>query len=224
MFQSRVRPVIITQHEHSRLAGICASYWGNGVFDRPDLDFPAFVRGVTLHDWHYGLLDNLPIIGAPETDWLNITRHGVEYRFDNPTVDIVTRLHLKRLLRLGEQITSSRQALIDAIESRISTRLGETNITRDQYEWADKITRFCDQLAFDFSFEAPLTDSLAVYNQVNRLEETNLTYKIMGGGEIRVQPWPFATKSFGGLLVGFKSHGYPEHLDPVVIPFHCAPG
>ena len=84
MFLSRTRPVIITQHEHSRLAGICASFWGNESFDRPDLDSTAFVRAVTLHDWQYGLLDNLPIMGAPAVDWLDITRRGVEYRFDNP--------------------------------------------------------------------------------------------------------------------------------------------
>ena len=224
MFHSRVRPVIITQHEHSRLAGIYASKWGNNKFDRPDLDFTAFVQAVTLHDWHYGLLDTLSIIGAPEADWLDITRHGVEYRFENPTVDLITQLHLKRLLQLGDKITPPRQALIDAVEARIAVRLRETGLPRAQYEWADKITRFCDQLAFDFAFERPLTDTLPVYSRVNRAAETDLTYKIMSSGEIRVWPWPFTPKSFGGLLVGFESHGYPDHLTPVVIPFHCAPG
>lgn len=53
MFKSKVRPVDVPNYEHSRLAGIFASYWGNQDFDKPVLDNAAFVEGVALHDWHY---------------------------------------------------------------------------------------------------------------------------------------------------------------------------
>ena len=57
MFKSKLRPIITPQAEHGKQAGLLASLWGNETFDKPPVDFSAFVNGVVLHDWAYGLLD-----------------------------------------------------------------------------------------------------------------------------------------------------------------------
>ena len=69
MFKSKTRSIIIPQSEHGRLSGILASLWGNESFDRPAFNFAAFVEGVILHDWNYGLIDTLSIMEADEEEW-----------------------------------------------------------------------------------------------------------------------------------------------------------
>lgn len=221
MFKSKVRPINVPQYEHGRLAGILASVWGNGQFDKPDLDEISFINGVVLHDWHYGPIDNLPIAEGNETEWLKMVRRGVELRFDDPIVDIVAKLHLKRLLS-GRRVPTA-EKFIEEIEFGIAERLPHTGFTREQFEWADKITRFCDNVAFDFSFEREVERSYALYAQIGSRAETAVTYAIRPGGEIMVDPWPFAVHSFSGVIIGYERSGYPEQLRPVVIPYRCHP-
>jgi Protein of unknown function (DUF3891) len=77
MFKSKQRPVVIPQWEHQKLAGTLALLWGNTDFERPSVPFESFLVGVGLHDRAYGPVDNLPIGGLPEEQWLTLTRHGV---------------------------------------------------------------------------------------------------------------------------------------------------
>jgi hypothetical protein len=193
MFKSKVRPINIPQYQ-----------------------------GVTLHDWHYGLVDNLPIREAREADWLKMTRKGVEQWFDDPITDMVTKLHLRRLLK-GRK-SSEAEELIRLIESRIVKRLPQTRFSREQFEWADKITKFCDDLAFDFSFEKPVEKSLLICTEANSSKETPLTYAIRSDGEVRVAPWPFSLPSFSGLIIGYERGWYPDRLQPKVLPYRCQPG
>ncbi|MDJ0752133.1 MAG: DUF3891 family protein [Ardenticatenaceae bacterium] len=221
MFKSRARPVNVPQYEHGRLAGIFASFWGNGQFDKPDLDEIGFINGVVLHDWHYGPIDNLPIAEGNETEWLKMVRRGVDLWFDDPIVDIVAKLHLRRLLSGRKR--SMIETLIGEIDARIAERLPQTGFTREQFEWADKITRFCDNVAFDFSFEREVERSYALYAQIDSREETAVTYTIGPEGAIGVDPWPFGVSSFSGVIIGYERPGYPDQLRPVVIPYHCRP-
>ena len=222
MFKSKARSLNIPQYEHSRLSGIFALLWGNEEFDRPLIDNAAFVQGVALHDWHYGVVDNLPIGEACEAEWLVLVRQGVEYWFDDPILDILAKLQLKRLLDGRESPEAER--LINLVETRISERLEQTRYSRQQFEWADKITKCCDDLAFHFSFEKPVEGSLPVYAKIDSREETLLTYAIRAAGEITIGPWPFAQPSFSGLIIGYERAGYPDRLQPRVIPYSCRPG
>ena len=54
MFKSKQRAIVITQHEHGRLAGMLAANWGNARFAKPSINFDSFVKGVTFHDRGYG--------------------------------------------------------------------------------------------------------------------------------------------------------------------------
>lgn len=221
MFKSKHRPLNITQYEHGRLAGMLAQHWGNEQFDRPALDQSSFVQGVALHDWHYGLVDEVAIGEASEAEWLTMVRRGVAQTFADPDTDIVTKLHLKRLLqgRDGAEI----EALIAQIEAHIVSRLGETEFSRQQFEWADRITAFCDMLAFFFVFEAFGDYEQTVYAKRDSNEESRLTYSISKGGAVMVDPWPFAGPSLSGVIIAFERAGYPEKLVPQAIPYQLKP-
>ena len=219
MFKSKMRPIIIPQYEHGRLAGTFASLWGNQAFKRPVIDSDSFVKGVTFHDWHYEVIDNLAIGESKEEDWLELVQKGVDYWFDDPVTDIVVKLHIKRLL--SSQVSAARESLMDQIEDRIAVQLTKTNFFREQFERIDRITKFCDQRAFDFCFEAPMKATLAVFADETASKETNIEYEIKPQGLIEISPWPFLANAFGGFVIGYHQQGYPETLKPEMINFHC---
>lgn len=218
MFKSRARAINVPQYEHGRLAGVLAAHWGNDAFDRPALHWPGFVQGVTLHDWHYGPIDNLPILEMDEAAWLEVVQRGVAHRFDDPTTDIVAKLHIKRLL--GDRVSPAVAALREQIEARVAERLPDSGATRAQFEWADRIMAFCDDVAFHYSFERPRTLTTTLYADVAATVPTTITYIIGPAGTVTVTPWPFGRPSFSGLIVGYERPGYPETLTPRVIPYH----
>jgi hypothetical protein len=217
MFRSKARPIVIPQYEHGRLAGILAQQWGNDNFDRPSMNFASFVEGVALHDWHYGFGDNLPIDGADEDAWLAMTRRGLALRLPDPISDIVAKLHLRRLCSYNP--TAERVALMAEFDEVVQVRLPETGHSRVEFEWADKITRFCDNVAFHFSFEVERELSANVGMRVNDKRGTAVTYHIQPHGQIIIDPWPFAVPTISGMILGYQAEGYPDVLLPVVVPF-----
>ena len=224
MFQSKIRPLIIPQSEHARLAGVLASLWGNAVFDRPALDWVGFVKGVTFHDRGYGLIDNFPIGVVDEVTWLGIMRQGIESQYADPIADVLVLIHIQRLLRLRD--TPERKELADLAESSIQKQLRQHHLTRKPFEWADRITRFCDSVAFHFAFGAPVEVTLPVYSQTTLMKEIVLTYTIESNGNIIVNPWPFAVDQGAGFIIGYQVEGYPDRLEPDIISWriHRTPG
>jgi hypothetical protein len=217
MFKSKIRPINITQYEHGRLAGAFAAAWGNAAFAKPAIDRDAFVQGVALHDWHYGLADNLPIGEISTTDWLVAVQQGAALRFTNPVTDVVTRLHLKRLISQFESPVLV--DLGDQLEAQIIERVSQTQFSRDQFEQADSITRFCDMVAFDFSFEQAGSRTFPVY--AGGSTPVPVTYTVTPPGEIIVTPWPFDRSVLSGIIIGYERDGYPDRLQPIIVPYHC---
>ena len=217
MFRSKVRPIVIPQYEHTRLAGMLAQEWGNEQFDCPSMNFDSFAAGVALHDWHYGFGDNLPILESTEAEWIAMTRRGLEIHHDDPITDIVMKLHLRRLCTYHH--TPERVALIDAFDELVAARLPETGHGRAEFDWADRITRFCDNVAFRFSFEEVGSWTENVYTTVRDGGETAVTYQIQPNGQIIIDPWPFARPSITGLVMGYDAKNYPDILTPIVLPF-----
>ena len=216
MFKSKQRDIVITQYEHGRLAGIIAAHWGNERFGKPAIDFNSFVKGVTFHDRGYGLIDNAPIDGVPVAEWLAIQKRGIDERYDDATADIVALLHIRRLLNLDP--TPERQTLMARADERIEARLTETTHTRAQFVTADRITRFCDDLAFHFSFENVRAVTHQVHQQPDG-ELVEITSRIESGGLIRVDPWPFSVSRFGGFVIAYQAAGYPDRLEPLLVDF-----
>ena len=222
MFPSKQRPLIISQYEHQRLVAHLALSWGNDEFDRPVLPWEPFLRGVAFHDWHYPRLDTLPIIGAPEEDWLSITRPGIAERWEDPVTDIVIKLHIKRLLSYN--LSEERMALMDQIEEYVQIRAAEAGLERELFTWADHITGLCDNISFYFCFEAPRERDLEIASRQGNNETVTVKMNVIGDGRVEVSPWPFNVPFIEGTLVGYEAPGYPTKLQPVVVPYRIEQG
>ena len=220
MFKSKIRPIVIPQFEHARLAAKLASMWGNADFDRPEIPFNSFIEGVALHDWQYGTFDNLPIGDISETDWLAVMRQGIDLNFEDPIAEIIAKLHMMRLVRTPTSLM--RQQIVAEFEAHISKVVEQIDFSRDQFEWADRITRFCDSLAFDFAFERPTSHAVPIFAKTNDPHETQLSYEIKPNGIIKIDPWPFSAPSFSGMITSYRLDGFPETLTPKIIRYQVA--
>jgi hypothetical protein len=193
-----------------------AQMWGNSAFERPGIDFLSFVGGVTFHDCGYEAFDTAPIPDVEEQRWLDAQRRGAQRRLTDVEADILVKLHVKRLVSFKQ--TPARIACAEEIETLITARLVESSFSREQLEWCDRITHFCDNLAFDFCFEVVKSGSVTVCPRWGASEEIELTYHICEGGIVEVHPWPFSADSFSRFLIGYHLAGYPEQAEPLIVP------
>lgn len=205
MFRSSRRDVVFPQAEHARLAGAIALAWGNERFARPALPFDAFVRGVTLHDRGYGQLDADGIGEVARDRWLAIQRAGFAPRGEEPVVDLIVALHVHRLVGGDEAMTAALPGLHRA-----------AGVDEADAAEADRIADLCDRIAFDFCFEVPASGRVDV-------APTAVEYAVDGHGGITLKPWPLGPSSVGGIILGFLAEGYPDALEPVVVPFDVRP-
>jgi hypothetical protein len=217
MFKSKQRPIAIPQWEHQKLAGTLALLWGNADFERPSVPSESFLTGVGLHDRAYGLLDNLPIGGILEEEWLALTLSGFEMTWADPIADLITKMHLKRLASYGSAPT--RQAMTAKMAQAIQAQIHYHSLDAATFERIDRITDLSDSIAFDFCFEAPAEGKVRIFPRNDRDEEITVGYRIESG-MIQVKPWPFGVDSYTGYLVGYQLEGYPTVLEPVIIPYH----
>ena len=205
--------MVFPQAEHARLAGAIALAWGNERFGRPALPFDAFVRGVTLHDRAYGQLDADGIGEVEPERWIGLQRAGFAPRGDDPVVDLVVALHVNRLVGGGDEgMTAALPELHRA-----------AGIEESDAAEADRITDLCDRIAFDFCVEEPAAGRVDVAPS-RGAEPVAVDYTVTGAGEITLAPWPLGPPSLGGIILGFSAAGYPDELEPVVVPFDVRPG
>lgn len=217
MFKSKRRPIIIPQSEHARLAGIMAHLWGNENFDKPALKFSDFVLGVALHDRVYAEYDNLAINEVPEEDWLGAQENGILMTCDNPVIDLMSLLHSRRLLSFSEY--AGTEALIELANEEIERNIIRTDHTLAEFEWADRIIRVCDSVAYIFSFEMAMKMSLPVSPRVGSEETVTIDIVVDESGIIQISPWTFRVESIEGYILGYEMEGYPERLEAVYMPF-----
>jgi hypothetical protein len=213
MFKSRTRPIIIPQAEHSRLSGVLAHLWGNPEIAAPPIDHAAFTLGVTHHDRGYGSFDTLAIGEVDDEIWLATQQHGIEVRLANATADSVALMHIRRLLSYADH--AGAQPIIALAEQRIADTIARTPYTREVFEQADSITRLCDRIAFDFSFEAPSQFETPVFSD-GELRPIQVQIE---AGQINLHPWPLAVPAVRGFIIGYEASGYPERREPVLVEF-----
>lgn len=216
MFKSKQRSLGIPQWEHQKLAGTLALLWGNADFERPPIAFESFLVGVGLHDRAYGPLDNLPIGELPEEEWLALTRRGFQMTWSDPIADLITKLHLKRLVSYGN--SSARQALAAEMTQAIGEQIQRYGLSAAAFERIDRITNLCDRIAFDVCFEAPAEGDVRIFARNDGDEEIVVRYRIEHGA-IQVAPWPFTVDSHAGYLVGYQLDGYPTVLEPAMLTY-----
>lgn len=195
-FHSRRRALVFPQADHARFAAALALAWR----DRPPIPFESFVRGVADHDRGYGERDDDPIGGTDDERWLEIQRRGFAPRGEDPVVDLVVALHVRRLIGEGEAYAEA-----DAV---VESLLAETGLTREQADAADAVTNVCDVISLLFCFEEPAARELRGFRVA-----------VDGQGRFEIDPWPFDVSVLKGLVTAFEADGYPQRLAPVVVPF-----
>ncbi len=221
MFRSKKRPIIIPQREHARLAGMLAEMWGNEKFDLPAIPFHSFLAGVALHDSGYEPFDTAPIPDVDEESWLLAQRKGAELELCDVTADILVKLHVKRLVSFKQ--TPARIACAEDFERGIQQRLTQCPFSRAQLEWCDRITHFCDNLAFDFCFEEEKQGVVSLCPRWDSEETVEVRYEIKAEGQVGVTPWPFKSSGFHRFLIAYDAQSYPEKKRPTLMPAIFAP-
>ena len=212
MFRSKQQPVVYPQAEHSRLSGVVAAAWGNDDVARPRLPFDSFVRGVALHDRGYGELDDDPLGEVTPERWLSIARRGFDAQDNDPVVDLVVAMHVRRLV---SHVTFPGGAeTLAEFDAELVQRIEAAGVDAAAAAAADPITDLCDRLAFSFCFEE--ADSGTV-------ERLGMSYAVNEDGSATLAPWPLAVPSLSETVTGYRSKGYPDRLEPVERVFRLAP-
>ena len=200
-FHSRRRPIVVPQADHARFSGSLAAAWA----DPPPLPWASFVRGVADHDRGYGEHDDDPLGGVmSEEHWLGIQRRGFAPRGEDPVVDLIVALHVRRLIGEGPAFEEA-DALIEPL-------CAAAEVTREVAEAADAVTNVCDVISFQFCFEEPAERDVRGFH-----------VRVDGEGLVEVDPWPFAVPRLLGLVTAFEAAGYPGRLVPVVVPYDVRP-
>jgi hypothetical protein len=219
MFKSRRRSIIIPQSEHARLAGFIAQLWGNAQVNPPPVDPAAFTLGVTLHDRGYGHLDTMAIGEVADAVWLATQRRGILMPLDDPVADTIALLHIRRLLAHSDRDGATE--IINLADERIAQNMARTSYTSEDFARADHITRLCDSLAFDFCFEELSEFERPVFSQADdAMQPIRVT---IADSHIRLHPWPLSVPELRGFILGYALSGYPDHLQPVMVPFTASP-
>ena len=141
---------------------------------------------------------------TPRDRWLEIQRNGFRPRGVDPIVDLVVALHVRRLVG-DEPAGHEMAAQLPAIHAA-------AGVSEADGQAADVITNVCDMIAFDFCFEEPESGSVAgIHSQIDGL------------GGVELDPWPLGVPRLVGLVTAYEADGYPDRLEPVVVPFEIRP-
>ena len=221
MFKSTQRPIVIPQSEHLKLAGALAQLWGNAEFELPPLPRLSVVAGIALHDRAFGYLDDLPVgTEVDDAAWLPMTRNGFTMPCADPIADLITRHHLLRLV--AGRDTPARRVLAEEMRGVIREQIDQHGLDAGLFLQIDRMTKFCDFVAFDFCLEQATEGQVEVFARYANAELRVVRYRI-DGSEITLDPWPLQVAEVRGYLVGYQLSGYPEQLDGLVIPYHIRP-
>ncbi|MEO0385953.1 MAG: DUF3891 family protein [Pseudomonadota bacterium] len=212
MFESKRRPIVVPQAEHLKLSGQMAFHWGAAGFSLP-IARDSFVLGVATHDRAFGYLDTAavgkiaPAARAAQVDaWLASAGTDLE-------AELVVLFHVRRLMQMPRP---------GPLSARLDQRIAAVAAGRDlsAFHRADTITAFCDVVSFDICFEAEVSRSLTVATDDGAVD---LQYALQGGVAV-VRPWPFTCPKLEGYLLAYRSAGYPEALDPLLLSYSIRPG
>ena len=218
MFRSTRRPVVFPQAEHARFSAALAALWGNERFELPRIDFRSFVRGVALHDRGYGELDSDGIGEVASERWIEIQRRSFEPIGEDPLVDLVVALHVRRLVSKPWNPSGTAREM----DAALPALLAAAGVGEEEATAADAITDFCDRIAFDVCFEEASDWRHPVIAGVGA-GPVEITYEFDGAGTVTLEPWPLAVPLARPVLAGFAADGYPDRLAPVIEPILVRP-
>lgn len=216
MFKSKRRPIVTPQSEHLKLVGTMAMLWGNDKFDSPPIERESMIAGMGTHDRGYGYLDNHPIGGMDESEWFPIARRTFNMPCTDVVADSIVKYHFRRLA--GHDDSPGRKALTKEFSKAIDEHLEKHNLSKELFDRIDRITDLCDSLSFSLCFDMPASGEISIYPRNGQDTEIAVKYHVEDG-VISAEPWPFSVNSYQGYLLAYKSDGYPEMLDPVILSY-----
>ncbi len=216
MFKSKRRQIVTPQSEHLKLVGTLAMLWGNDQIDVPPIERESMILGMGLHDRGYGYLDNSPIGGMSDEEWQGIARSGFYMDGSDAVADAIVKYHIRRLASHGT--TDIRKALYAEFSQGVDEHLKQHNLSRVMFDRMDRITDLLDSLSFELCFDVPASGSIAIFPRNGEDKEVTVEYHVEDG-EISVSPWTFSVDEHRGYLVAYQMDGYPERLDPVILPY-----
>jgi hypothetical protein len=216
MFKSKRRPIVTPQSEHLKLVGTLALLWGNEDFKTPPIDRTSMVAGMGLHDRGYGYLDNNPIGGMDESEWFVIARRGFYMPCSDVVADTIVKYHIRRLADRGD--SAGYKALAAEFSGAIDEQLKRHNLSKELFGRLDRITDLCDKLSFSLCFDVPASGEISIFPHCGEDRKVIVRYHVEDG-LLSANPWPFSVDRYEGYLVAYKLDGYPEQLDPVILPF-----
>lgn len=216
MFKSKRRPIVTPQSEHLKLVGTLAMLWGNDEFDLPPIERESMIAGMGTHDRGYGYLDNHPIGGMDESEWFPIARRTFNMSCSDVVADTIVKYHFRRLA--GHDDSPGRKALTEEFSKAIDEHLRKHNLSKELFDRIDRITDLCDSLSFSLCFDMPASGEISIFPRNGEDMEVSIKYHVEDS-IISVDPWPFSVDSHPGYLLAYKSEGYPETLDPVILTY-----
>jgi len=216
MFKSKRRAILTPQSEHLKLVGTLAMLWGNKDFDMPPLERNSMITGMGLHDRGYGYLDNSPIGGMTEEEWIPIARRGFYMECSDVVADTIVKYHFRRLA--SDDHLPKRKALASEFSESIGEQLEKHNLSKTLFDRMDRITDLLDQISFRFCFDVPASGEVLIYPRNGEDTEVPVRFEV-NDGLIHVDPWPFSVDEHAGYLVSYHSDGYPERLDPFILTY-----
>jgi hypothetical protein len=216
MFKSKRRSIVTPQSEHLKLVGTLAMLWGNDEFDTPPIERNSMIAGMGLHDRGYGYLDNSPIGGMTDEEWLPIARRGFFMECSDIVADTIVKYHFRRLA--SHDASEQRRSLASEFTQAIDVQLKQNNFSRKLFDRIDRITDLCDRISFSFCFDVPASGSVSIFPHNDEDTEVEVRFHV-ADGVIHVTPWPFSVDFHQGYLVAYHLDGYPEKLDPVILQY-----
>jgi len=216
MFKSKRRAILTPQSEHLKLVGTLAMLWGNENFDMPPIERTSMIAGMGLHDRGYGYLDNAPIGGMTDDEWIPIARRGFYMECSDVVADTIVKYHFRRLA--SDKPHPKRKALEAEFSRSIDEQLEKNNLSKVLFDRMDRITNLLDQISFRLCFDVPASGEVSIFPRNGEEAEVPVRFEVEDG-VIHVDPWPFSVNEHEGYLVAYYLDGYPEQLDPFILPY-----
>ncbi len=210
--------MVFPQREHAVLSATIASAWDDATWPIR-LPREPFVRGVARHDRGYDDHDADEIGRVSRERWLAIQEQGFAPTRADPVVDLVVALHVRRLVSYGDDAGSRR--VLGAMDAALPALVRGAGVSAEDAAAADRITRLCDRISFDFCLEEPGSGDVEVIGADG--SPVRISYAVDGLGSITLDPWPLDRPALAGTVLAYAAEGYPEVLESVPTPFAVEP-
>jgi hypothetical protein len=151
-----------------------------------------------------------------DSEWFPVARRTFTMPCSDVVADTIVKYHFRRLASHDQ--SPGRKALTAEFTAALDEHLKAHNLSKELFDRIDRITNLCDSLSFSLCFDVPASGEISIFPRNGEDKEVAVKYRVEDG-LISADPWPFAVDSYEGYLVAYQSDGYPEQLDPVILPY-----